>query len=528
MTPDALDVVLNDYYRSGTPAQAVEALRHLSQQPESHAPERLASLATFFAAVGRRTPEAASGYRALHDAGPSGRALLDAVLRAMDRPIRRAPVTSAVDLDVRWSEFLATGEVQPVQEIIAVLSWEDRLRARIEAWLGERRALDFVLGPARRRAKLAEKLRPLGVTLDDDHLVVRSAVDLDCDTILRGVTVAPDKVKLLQQTLPSPLGQPELLYMATKTAALWSLASNAGRHPLVLDACVAAHRSVVGPSRLSLLAVLCEAHLARGDAREALASADAALALEPGHADFLAWRGVAQQRVARDDAMALFDRDEGVRPMAPADTASLRTQCLARLPAAYGVHAEIRAAGRPGNPSRGGLTSEWDAVFQRNRSRGERWFWDAESGQGLADRWVTLPGEHYEFPGLWVRLADAMRAGEMQALQVETCAALLAQPPDAAERVARGGVEYQTLRYDNARLPRLLPLLGGDDAPCTVHLWLREGDAALRAVRVRRGDDGPAGDELQQVILDASGEPRIEAPAEAIDARKGTRVVGDG
>jgi len=477
--------------------------------------------------VGRRSPEAASGYRALHDAGPSGSALLDAVLRTMDGLTPRTPVTSAVDLDVRWSEFLATGEARPVQEIIAVLCWEDRLRARIEAWLGERKAMDFVLGPARRRAQLAEKLKPLGVTLDDDHLAVRSAVDLDCDTILRGVTVAPDKVKLLQQTLPAPLGQPELLYMATKTAALWSLASNAARHPPVLDACVDAQRRAAGPSRLSLLAVVCEARLARGEAREALAAADAALALAPGHADFLVRREMAQQRVARDDAMALFDRDEAARPIAPADTASLRTRCMARLPAAYGVHAEIRATGRPGNPHRDGLTSEWDVVFLHNRSRGERWFWDAESGQGLADRWVTLPGEHYEFPGLWVRLADAVRAGEMQALQVETCAALLAQAPDAAERVARGGVEHQALRYDNARLPRLLPLLGGDDAPCTVHVWLREEDAALRAVRVRRGDVGAAGDELQQVIFDASGEPRIEAPAEAIDARKGTRIVGD-
>ena len=116
----------------------------------------------------------------------------------------------------------------------------------------------------------------------------------------------------------------------------------------------------------------------------------------------------------------------------------------------------------------------------------------------------------------------------MQALQVETCAALLAQPPAAAERVTRAGVAYRVLRYDGARLPRLLPLLGGVDAPCTAHLWLREEDAALRAVRVRRGGDGAAGDALAQVFLDATGEPRIEAPADAIDARNGTRIVGDG
>lgn len=524
MTPDALDVVLNDYYRSGTAAKAVEALRHLSQKPESHAPERLASLAAFFAAVGRRSPEAASGYRALHDAGPSGRPLLEAVLRTMDGSAPRAPVTSAVDLDVRWSEFLATGEARPVQEIIAVLSWEDHLRARIEAWLGERKLMDFALGPARRRAQLAEKLRPLGVTLDDDHLAVRSAVDLDCDTILRGVTVAPDKVKLLQQTLPTPLGQPELLYMATKTAALWSLASNAGRHPLVLDACVAAYRRAAGPSRLSLLAVLCEAHLARGDARGPRRRRRSA-------GPRARTRGL--PRAARHRATARRARrcNGAVRPRrgraSDAPRGHLRPPHAVPGAPPRGVrgHAEIRVAGRPGNPHRGGLTSEWDVVFLRDRSRGERWFWDAESGQGLADRWVTLPGEHYEFPGLWVRLADAMRATEMQALQVDTCAALLAQAPDAAERVERWGVGHQVLRYNNARLPRLLPLLGGDDAPCTAHLWLREGDAALRALRVRRGDDGPAGDELQQVILDASGEPRIEAPAEAIDARKGTATT---
>jgi hypothetical protein len=183
---------------------------------------------------------------------------------------------------------------------------------------------------------------------------------------------------------------------------------------------------------------------------------------------------------------------------------------------AYRVHAELRAATREGNPQRGGLTSEWDVVFQNECSRGERWFWDNTHGQGLADRWVTTPGGHYEFPGLWVRLPEMVRASEMAALEVTVWNALLAEAPSMAERILHKNTAYVVLRYEEVLLPQVLPLFGGENAPWRVRLWLREDDAVLVAAEARRGGDG-AIDEMRVTFHDGDGEPEIVAPPDAID-----------
>ncbi|MFO0601850.1 MAG: hypothetical protein U0324_01690 [Polyangiales bacterium] len=518
MQPNELEDVMTGYYRDRAPARLLQALRHVAADHLAKLPPHVrATRLAFFAAAVRGDDATLAEVRGLSDgANAAGRAFLDEVLAEAVPPARRGPAKTAQDLDARWSEFFATGDAAPVREIAEVLAWPDRLRAHVTGLLTEKRWTDAFFGSAsKRRAELAARLQPLGVRVDVDAGAVRNAADLDCLTLLRGTEVAPDKVKALQQALPSPLGAPDLLHMSTKTSALWSLASNGARHAPVLDVCAEALAKAEGPARLSLLSALGHARLERGDVDEARALADEALAAEPGDETFLALRAQAEEGVARRAARELFVRSfEAGEPAG--DTSALRSRARSHAPPAFRVFAEVRAAGTPGNPKADGLTSSWDVTFRGERSKGWRWFWSEPDGQALADRWVTLGVAHYENPGLWVRFPDAMRAAEQRALQRDHFLALTGRAPDDARRHADGLV---ALRYEAADLAALAPVAELPDGRGDATLWLRASDGALVAASVRAG--GVERPWARYAFLYDDAAPTIEAPADFIDARQG-------
>lgn len=524
MNPDDLNDVMQGYYRGGSPARLLEVLRQLvDDQVAKLPPEQRALQVTFFAAAARGDATVASGVRALRDAAVSaGRAFLDEVLAEAGRPARRVPVATATDLDVRWSEFFATGDLAPIGEILAVLSWPERLRAHLTRLFTERRWTDVFGGADSRRAALAERLRGVGFRVDEAG-TIGNAADLDCLAILRGIHTDPDKVKRLQAALPSPLGMPELLYMSTKTAALWSLASNGVRHEPVFDACARALARAEGPARFSLLVVVGNARLARGEYAEALKLAEAALAVEPDDEGSLALRSEAGEGVAIASVKALLARtpEEGE---AVDDPASLRALARSHAPPAFRVLARVREAGKPGNPAADGLTAAWDVTFRGDRSKGLRWFWSPEENSALADQWVTVGSAHYENPGLWVRFPDGLRANEQRALQREHFLALLTRAPAAARRHAAPAGEHLALRYDDAELGALAPVATLPGGRGDVTLWIRAADGALVGAVVTAGDvDAPW---LQCVYLGEDAAPMIEVPEEFVDARQGMRTVG--
>jgi hypothetical protein len=525
MNPDELEDVMTGHYRDRASDRLLDALRHVTaEDPAKRPPHQRAMQVAFFAAALRADASLAGGARALHDGAPAaGRAFLDDVLAEARRPARRGPAQTAVDLDVRWSEFFATGDVAPLREIAAVLAWPDRLRAHVTGLLTEKRWSDALFGSAsKRRADLAERLRPLGVRVDAAAGDVLNAADLDCLTLLRGTAVAADKVKALQQALPSPLGAPDLVYMSTKTSALWSLASNGARHAPVLALCAEVLAEAAGPARLSLLSALGHARLERGDVDEALALADEALAAEPGDETFLALRAQAKEgaslRAAKRLLARSFEAGEAVE-----DTSALRSLARKHAPSAFRVLADVRAAGAPGNPSADGLTASWDVTFRGDRSRGWRWFWDVASGEALADRWVTLGAAHYENPGLWVRFPDGMRAAEQRSLQREHFLALLTRAPDAGRRHATPAGEHVALRYDAAELGALAPVAELPSGRGDATLWLRAVDGALVAAAVAAG--GAEAPWVRCVFAYDDEAPTVEAPEEFIDARQGMQKV---
>lgn len=520
---------LNHHYLTGSPAGLLAALRKTVEAGAGgEVPPPAANFLAFVGAAARRAPEIAAGLRALRDdAGPAGHAFVDAFLRAAERPPPRGPARTAEDLDARWSEFFATGEPAPLREIVAVLAWKDWLREHVEGLLRERTWTDLLFG-ARRRAQLIERLGALDVRVDVERATVRNATDLDGAILRPDLSVDGERVATLQQALPRPLTAPELMTIAVKTSALWSLASNAAAHPMVVDACLEALAGADARVRLSLQAVVAHARLAHGEFAAALALADEALAVEPGDARSLETRRLAREGLAREAAWALLDATSDAAVGAAIDTAPLRARAQEHAPEAYRVLAVVRSPDGVGDPSRGGVAGEHDLVFRGDRVRGGRWFWDPTSAQGLADEWITLPTAHFENPGLWVCLPDRVRDPNHRALRRESYVALAARAPDAVERRPRPDGAYLGLRYDGAELPGLPAVIKPPDGALAVTLWLRESDGALVGAEVRSaGGDRAAPALVRMVFLYDEGLPEIEAPSSFVDARNGAPTRPD-
>ncbi|MEZ4410116.1 MAG: hypothetical protein R3A52_27110 [Polyangiales bacterium] len=506
---------VNRHYRTGSASALLDVIRRASVEGA----DVRASPVIFLGAAARRDPELAAGVRALREgAAATGRPLLDAILREAARPPPRGPARSAEDLDARWSEFFATGDLAPVREVVAVLSWKDWLREHVESLLRERPWTDFLLG-AKRRAALAAKLLALGVRVDLDRATVVNALDLDGVILRADLGVDGDKVKALQSALPRPLTGPELMTLAVKNSAMWSLTANGAAHPAVVDALREALPSAEPRARLSLLRVLARVELTRGELDAALSHAEEVLTAEPDEVGARRVRAVARGNIAVRSAWAVLD----ARGEPADDPSALRERARAQTPDAYRVLAEMRPVDRPGNPQRDGVFMEQNATFRGDRVRGFRWNWDASSQQALADEWVTIPPAHYENPGLWVRFPPEMnlRAPENERVRRGPYVALLARAPDACERCALPEGVHVALRYDGARLPAIDGLFPSPGTTVTVTVWLRESDAALVGAVVRDPTAGDAPPIVRTVFLQGELVPEVEAPAKFIDGSEG-------
>jgi hypothetical protein len=510
----------NDYYRSGSPEQAVEALAYLLQTPEfaQRPPQTLVAVAQFFQAVARRHPTVIAGYQALAaTASDAGRRFVEAVL-AQSGPAPGAPIQDGADLDQRWSEFLVSGEPGPVQEILAVLSWPDRLRERIEGFLSAKRPLDILFG-RRRRRDLLNKLAPLGIRSDETGEKLNTPLDLDCHSLMKGMCIVADQAKTLQQALPKPLTATDLLYMSTKATAKWSLWSNAQRHPTVLKVCAAAAQTTTGPARLGLLQIVAAASLS-ADPEAAMEAAQQYLAAAPAEPEMEALlvqarrlSGVAQRHALIEqpapDAQAELPAAEGLTHWnrCRKETAQQRS---------YRLNLRVRDHLHSGFADRDGLASEWNLeVVVPGRFAGQRWFWDPDSGEALADMWITIDEAHYENPGLWLPWKEPMRAAAHRGLVTEAYLAPLAgHTPTAASKQEQDGKPFIRLEFREVSLPAVAEALVFPVVPCNVQVWMEAASGLLTGVRVqaRRTDGEPLDLELREVFLDYGEAIEIKRP----------------
>ena len=233
---DSFERVAAGFYRDADLAAAAEALAYAL---ESGVFQEHGTLLAMFARMAELHPEVKARFRQLLspslDAEQRGivRLMVDLPDQFKDARYLLKPISGPEDLDLCWGEFLVTGSVEVVKRIVAVLDWKDLTRALID---------EALLAPDAGGLRLSDaqwqSFRELGIligTVDavrHPHVAVPGDIDL---LIWRGLQKKHEaSVALVRQ-----LQQDQVLHVATKGAALWSLRSNAEQHPSVKALCEA-------------------------------------------------------------------------------------------------------------------------------------------------------------------------------------------------------------------------------------------------------------------------------------------------
>jgi hypothetical protein len=158
-------------------------------------------------------------------------------------------VKDAGDLDFLWAEFMITGDEKAIQKIISVLDWQDRFRNKLS---------DYLKSPV----AISEKEEITNI-LDKDF-------SLRCNTPAQAIVSSEDLDIFVSQQLRSQedriegfqkvrkalnLTEEDILYMAIKGSANWSLNSNAEQHKKVFEICDAEIAKHAGTAKIALLRI---------------------------------------------------------------------------------------------------------------------------------------------------------------------------------------------------------------------------------------------------------------------------------
>jgi hypothetical protein len=175
--------------------------------------------------------------------------------RTIDALEQDAMLTMPIDgpevLDRLWSYFTKCGDTTAVHRIVSVLDWEDIVRARLQTWLAKTRPEMWAEAAYR---KYQQTLIRCSFPIDYEKRVVDGPVDLDLH-----VALLARSGELTFEELPVHLSPQDIMHLAMKSAALWSLRSVAERNPVVARLCHEESKKLGGAARV---------HLANCKARE--------------------------------------------------------------------------------------------------------------------------------------------------------------------------------------------------------------------------------------------------------------------
>jgi hypothetical protein len=243
---ESFDRVAAGYYRDAEPAIAAEALAYALEAGLLMKDETLLAM---FLRIAELHPEVNTRFREMF------RPSLDAETRGIihllvappeqfqDARYLNKPITHPQHLDFLWGEFLVTGSLEVVKRIIGVLDWKDLVRSLMD---------EALLNPAAAKIQLSQvqwqSFAELGIlirtteSVSHPHVVVPGDVDL---LIWRGLQQKHEA----SAALVRQLDQEQILQLATKGAALWSIRSNAEQHPSIKELCEAEAEIAGGAAR---------------------------------------------------------------------------------------------------------------------------------------------------------------------------------------------------------------------------------------------------------------------------------------
>ena len=156
------------------------------------------------------------------------------------------PVDEPVVLDALWKAYEDTKDLEYVKRVLRVLDGNDGIRSRIESWLSQLPD-NFAAEPEYK--VFQQRFISWTMPVDLSKKTIDGPVDLDLH-----VALLARQGQLKFDELPVTLDGQDLIRLAMKSAAFWSLTSLASRDPVVADFCEAEATRPGGAAR-QLLAV---------------------------------------------------------------------------------------------------------------------------------------------------------------------------------------------------------------------------------------------------------------------------------
>lgn len=144
------------------------------------------------------------------------------------------PIESPEVMDQLWSYFTASGNTRAVYRIISVLDWDDIVRERLQTWLAT----------ASNYRDYSEMFIRCTFPINYEQRLVDGPLDLDLH-----VALLARNGDLKFNELPFPLSSTELLRLALKSAAVWSLRSFAKQNEVVARICNQESKKAGGAAR---------------------------------------------------------------------------------------------------------------------------------------------------------------------------------------------------------------------------------------------------------------------------------------
>jgi len=139
------------------------------------------------------------------------------------------PVDGPDFLDALWKAYEDTKDLEYVKRVLTVLDWNDGVRSRIESWLSQ---LPDNFAAELEYELIQQRFIQWTMPVDLSKKTIDGPVDLDLH-----VALLARQGQLKFDELPVTLDEQDLIRLAMKSAAFWSLTSFASRDPAVADFC---------------------------------------------------------------------------------------------------------------------------------------------------------------------------------------------------------------------------------------------------------------------------------------------------
>jgi len=177
----------------------------------------------------------------------------------LDREIK-----DAGDLDFLWAEFMITGDEKAIQKIIGVLDWQDHFRNKLSDYLKS----PVAVSEKEEITNILEKDFSLKCNIPTQAIVSSEDLDIFISSHLQSQEDRIERFRKVRKALN--LAGEDILYMAIKGSANWSLNSNAEQHKKVFEICDAEIAKHAGTTKIALLRIAANGYVSNNNFAEAI------------------------------------------------------------------------------------------------------------------------------------------------------------------------------------------------------------------------------------------------------------------